>query len=80
MTVQPGPDLQVGVVHDHRIREAMKLGAAGLMGASGGVIEADETYWGNNSKQRKGARGYGHKKLFRWSNAMARSAALLSLL
>lgn len=45
----------------HRIREAMKPGSAGLMGSGGGTVEADETYWGNNGKQRKGARGYQHK-------------------
>lgn len=45
----------------HRIREAMKAGNAGLMGVGGGTVEADETYWGHNGKQRKGARGYQHK-------------------
>lgn len=45
----------------HRIREAMKSGSTGLLGAGGGVVEADETYWGNKGKQRKGARGYDHK-------------------
>lgn len=45
----------------HRIREAMKPGSTGLMGSGGGVVEADETYWGNQGKQRKGARGYAHK-------------------
>ena len=45
----------------HRIREAMKPGSTGLMGEGGGTVEADETYWGNAGKQRKGARGYAHK-------------------
>jgi len=45
----------------HRIREAMKPGSTGLMGSGGGTVEADETYWGNQGKQRKGARGYAHK-------------------
>lgn len=45
----------------HRIREAMKSGSTGLMGAGGGTVEADETYWGNKGKHRKGARGYEHK-------------------
>lgn len=45
----------------HRIREAMKPGSAGLMGEGGGVVEADETFWGNNGKQPKGARGFAHK-------------------
>lgn len=36
----------------HRIREAMKPGAGGILGGSGssGIVEADETYWGNNQK------------------------------
>ena len=48
----------------HRIREAMKpgsTGSTGLMGEGGGVVEADETFWGNNGKQPKGARGFAHK-------------------
>lgn len=45
----------------HRIREAMKPNGGGLLGSGGGTVEADETYWGNNDKQRKGARGYAHK-------------------
>lgn len=45
----------------HRIREAMDGKATGLLGSGGGTVEADETYWGNNGKQRKGARGYQHK-------------------
>ncbi|MEO6688141.1 MAG: IS1595 family transposase [Dokdonella sp.] len=44
----------------HRIREAMKSGG-GLLGSGGGVVEVDETYWGNKDKQRAGARGYEHK-------------------
>lgn len=45
----------------HRIREAMVSGNTGLLGSGGGTVEVDETYWGNNGKQRKGARGYQHK-------------------
>jgi len=45
----------------HRIREAMKSGNTGLMGSGGGTVEADETYWGNQDNQPKGARGYQHK-------------------
>jgi len=45
----------------HRIREAMTSGNTGLLGTGGGTVEVDETYWGNNGKQRKGARGYQHK-------------------
>jgi transposase-like protein len=50
----------------HRIREAMKPEGKGLMGNGGGVVEADETYWGN-SKRSKAAqdykgRGYAHKE------------------
>ncbi|MHB8447874.1 MAG: IS1595 family transposase [Sulfuricaulis sp.] len=45
----------------HRIREAMKSESGGLLGSGSGTVEADETYWGNNGKNRKGARGYEHK-------------------
>lgn len=44
----------------HRIREAMKTGG-GLLGSGGGIVEVDETYWGNAGKQPKGARGAAHK-------------------
>src|ERR1700733_4536700 len=37
----------------HRIREAMKDGAMGLMGGPGATVEADETYLGKSAKSRK---------------------------
>lgn len=45
----------------HRIREAMNIAPNGPLGAGGGTVEADETYWGNNNKKRPGARGGAHK-------------------
>ncbi|MDP2416021.1 MAG: IS1595 family transposase [Hydrogenophaga sp.] len=47
----------------HRIREAMTSESASPLGGPGssGIVEADETYWGNTGKQRNGARGYDHK-------------------
>lgn len=45
----------------HRIREAMKPGSTGLMGSGGGVVEADETYWGTSKAKPAKARGYEHK-------------------
>lgn len=45
----------------HRIREAMKPDGGGLLGSGGGVVEVDETFWGNVGKQKKGARGFEHK-------------------
>ena len=45
----------------HHIREAMKPGSIGLLGTGGDIVEADETYRGNQGKQRKGVRGYQHK-------------------
>jgi transposase-like protein len=46
----------------HRIREAMTQGSFDKkLGEGSGIVEADETYWGNTGKQRKGARGYDHK-------------------
>jgi hypothetical protein len=47
----------------HRIREGMREPSGnGQLGSGGGIVEADETYWGNKGKQRKGARGYAHKE------------------
>lgn len=47
----------------HRIREAMKGDPSWQMGGNGtsGIVEADETYWGHQGKQAKGAKGYEHK-------------------
>ncbi len=45
----------------HRIREAMTTSPTGLLGGGSGVVEADETYWGNKNKQHRGARGGDHK-------------------
>lgn len=45
----------------HRIREAMTSKPTNMLGGGSGIVEADETYWGNAGKQRKGARGYDHK-------------------
>lgn len=38
----------------HRIREAMTSSPDGLMGAGGGTVEVDETYWGNNKRSKIG--------------------------
>jgi transposase-like protein len=47
----------------HRIREAMKDPVfTKQLGGGGNTIEADETFWGNKGKQRRGARGYAHKE------------------
>lgn len=47
----------------HRIREAMKDPIfVKKLGGKGKVVEVDETFWGNKGKQRKGARGWGHKE------------------
>lgn len=50
----------------HRIREAMKDSVfADKLGGGGKVVEVDETFWGNKSKKRPGARGYAHmEKIF----------------
>lgn len=47
----------------HRLREAMKGKTGGAMGGDGGVVIADETYWGNTSKRAKGwKKGHRHKQ------------------
>ncbi len=49
----------------HRIREAMKS-QGGLLGSGGGTVEADETFWLNSKRSKKGmaykGRGYEHKE------------------
>ncbi|MEP7157618.1 MAG: IS1595 family transposase [Betaproteobacteria bacterium] len=51
----------------HRLREAMTVKATGDLGGGGGIVEADETYWGH-CKQSKGyvaappRGGFGHKE------------------
>jgi len=42
----------------HRIREAMKPESGGLLGSNGGIVEADETYWGNSKRRSRAAKGY----------------------
>lgn len=50
----------------HRIREAMTTNPDGLLGAGGGTVEADETYWGNSKRSKIGrkykGRGGDHKE------------------
>lgn len=49
----------------HRIREAMREpnhDDDDKFGSGGSAVEADETYWGNKGKHRKGARGWAHKE------------------
>lgn len=49
----------------HRIREAMKS-PGGLLGSGGGIVEADETFWLNSKRSKKGreytGRGFKHKE------------------
>lgn len=49
----------------HRLREAMKDDAGGMLGGGGKTVEADETYWGNmQPKGSFGKRGKGgHHKM-----------------
>lgn len=47
----------------HRIREAMKTDGPGLMGSSGGFVEADETYIGRKRGAGKPRAGFGHKNM-----------------
>jgi transposase-like protein len=47
----------------HRIREAMRTGALGPMGGSGGVVEADETYIGRLRDVPKPPHGGSHKNI-----------------
>lgn len=49
----------------HRIREAMTADTGRLLGGPGssGIVEADETFWGNAEKKAKDARGASHKMM-----------------
>lgn len=38
----------------HRIREAMTNNPTGLLGSGGGIVEADETFWGNKAPYGQG--------------------------
>jgi len=44
----------------HRIREAMNGNGGGLLGGGGGTVEADETFFGTKTGEKK-RRGYAHK-------------------
>jgi transposase-like protein len=44
-----------------RLREAMKATPTGPLGGGGGIVEADETYWGNKKPYGKNPRGFDHK-------------------
>lgn len=37
----------------HRIRESMVPATAGPLGSGGGIVEADETYWGTSPRSKK---------------------------
>jgi transposase-like protein len=45
----------------HRLREAMNTDTDKKLGGDFGMVEVDETYWGNAGKQKPGARGGDHK-------------------
>jgi len=45
----------------HRIREAMNMAPARMLGGGSEPVEVDETYWGNVGKNQPGARGGSHK-------------------
>ena len=45
----------------HRIREAMTAGNLPPIGGAGEVVEIDETFIGQKSREAEDARGYAHK-------------------
>ena len=46
----------------HRLREAMIDAKAGPLGGEGGVVEADETYYGNSKRAKSYKKGHRHKR------------------
>ena len=37
----------------HRIRESMVPASTGPLGSGGGIVDADETYWGTSPRSKK---------------------------
>jgi len=58
-----GVTLKTAWFMGHRIRLAMAERPSGLMGAGGGVVEADETYIGRKPFRKKARAGAGHKEM-----------------
>jgi transposase-like protein len=60
-----GVALRTAWFMSHRIREAMREGSLDVFGSGGGIVEADETFIGNDRtikpKGQKKGRGYHHK-------------------
>ena len=56
-----GVTLKTAWFMGHRIREAMKADRLEVFGRHGGIVEADETFIGNNKTKKPKARGYEHK-------------------
>ena len=48
-----GVTLKTAWFMSHRIREAMRSGDLAPMGGNGGIVEADETYFGQKSKEKQ---------------------------
>jgi transposase-like protein len=57
-----GVTLKTAWFMGHRIRLAMAENPKSLMGQGGGIVEADETYYGRKPFRKK-ARGFGHKEM-----------------
>ena len=53
-----GVTLKTAWFMSHRIREAMKPDGGGLLGGGGGVVEVDETYFGNKGDIRQPRKGH----------------------
>jgi transposase-like protein len=74
-----GVTLKTAWFMSHRIREAMRSGAFGPMGGGGGVVEADETYFGKVEKPL-GERTSGEKfKASKKGRGPANKRAIVSL-
>jgi transposase-like protein len=64
-----GVTLKTAWFMSHRIREAMRSGSLAPMGGNGGVVEADETYFGHRDdptigkRTIRGKRGHGGKRV-----------------
>ena len=62
-----GVTLKTAWFMSHRIREAMRTGGLAPMGGAGGIVEADETYFGNKDtvtkRTKRGKPSHGSKRV-----------------
>lgn len=74
-----GVSLKTAWFMGHRIREAMRDGNLTPMGGAGGIVEADETYFGPTAEPKVSPNRYGRPYNPRGSRGPANKRAIISL-